>query len=1499
MKKLSAIILILALTLCLGSCFKTGGGEGGGGEAEANLIYDAKTDLYLVYDPLLLSENNVNLIADAFAERGIFVKLRSSSSEAMEHEIVVGGVGREISDAATVYLDRIDKNGENDYRYCIYSDGSSLAIVYDEDKGGFAADRAVEAFISEFVKDKLVKEKGVCKKEAFDLYEYIGERDSVALENYWASVSKRCGESGAEMVSALQYLYSIYDGEGLVKWFANLYDPDICVCTDLYGELECSNTQWCHTGGFYFSNSARNTIGFLPDVESTIQALKFINESGMLNGVGDVYSDVLPDEINTAIKNFAYNLQDPDGYFYHPQWGTAIGTSRRARDYNWAISILKNYNVTPRYKTLADVPSEDSVSYSRVTERLSGSTVSMVSKVVLTESATLIPEHLKTLEAFEKYLIDLDIANNSYSAGNTLSAQSSQIASRGASYGKLLIEHLDAINIEYGNGTWHHTVDYYAINGVMKISGVYSAFKAPIPNAKAACLASFRAVSSDESVDSIVDIWNTWEALDRVLSNIRSYGEKDVDTEIVTQILPDAASAIRVTRDKLSKFCKPDGSFVYQGSGKTSGISMGAQVSVTGTDEGDVNATVIGSSMMVSSIFHSLRLGTAVPIALTRERTIFLDLIENVASVNKTGTLDEATAPITFDYYEEGEVPGEVRIFSKGNSMVVPDTRDDEGMVLLFNSIVGGGDYFKLSTAGHKTGVTGMVFESEFCFDSSSSVKDNLLRLEMGAEGDVDNAYRLVFGTTDEGVSISEHSSSTSSKSVVNHLASVDYGQWFKLKVIYYKGDHNTVRIKVYLDDKLLAISDNYYDKEGVKLSGEGTPNTNLSTCRFYVLKDYDLSLYIDNIRSYYTKKNYEYEPLHEDYRYLPTAINVDEIAEEAVIYGFEELSEGENYPISFVVDKGAGEAEVALVGDNKALSLSGGAKATVPTVIRSRIANCSSVSLDVIAKELSVGDSLLIELLDRSSADLLILGLTLKKTSETTLILLDDDGNAIDGVALSGAKRTSLRIDHYPKKGAAVIYVDGVKRGMCLSGGSKNLIFGKVGITAPDSEMLIDNVSVERCESDYDKAIAPAYEGKVYGFDNGIDKAITTQGSGFSTESVDGEQMLKFVGSSSVSAGLSIPVNKRDEQLSYTELSLDLFFRDFKKDGILRSITLTDESGMPALAIAFKGEGDRVGVAEMTSFGAHAPLAYVSTGEKTEVRIEYYEAVGVYKVFVGGAYAFTSSLLYSSEASSLEVSFATVSSGEVASVAYLDNISLDRYGKLYIAEPATQNKENGESTLTFNYSSGANYPSGITHDINSGAPKPSVVEAIRDGAADKVLKFRSFADASDMDALIIQLTEKLSSHNSYALEADIMLDECAGGSTFFQLYLRDGTTGVVELTLAKSGDSLALLQKDYVSGKNGEKKVIGSFGEWINLRVEYYAVDNGGEKEIRTVVFINDTLLFVSDIPYKNVTGAPELSSVCIKALKGPSATLYIDNLSFRQSADAYSGGDVTYTVE
>ena len=118
-------------------------------------------------------------------------------------------------------------------------------------------------------------------------------------------------------------------------------------------------------------------------------------------------------------------------------------------------------------------------------------------------------------------------------------------------------------------------------------------------------------------------------------------------------------------------------------------------------------------------------------------------------------------------------------------------------------------------------------------------------------------------------------------------------------------------------------------------------------------------------------------------------------------------------------------------------------------------------------------------------------------------------------------------------------------------------------------------------------------------------------------------------------------------------------------------------------------------------------------------------------------------------------------------------------------------------------------------------------------------------------------------------------------------------------ISLAKSGDSLALLQKDYVSGKNGEKKVIGSFGEWINLRVEYYAVDNGGEKEIRTVVFINDTLLFVSDIPYKNVTGAPEISSVCIKALKGPSATLYIDNLSFRQSADAYSGGDVTYAVE
>ncbi len=431
MKKFALLIAVFVLAaVCLVSCnfptFGTGGSTTDKDD-DGNYIYKAESDLYFVYDPAVLTEKQIHEITEFFFAENIYITPKSKDDEPAKHEFIIGDVGRELSNTAYQNLERIDVKNELDVRFCFYSDGSSLALAYDEDYEGYAYKLAVEYLKKNLIKEELKLSKGVVYSDCVDLYTYLEDEDAKAYTEYWKKVSDTVGEGRPELVNALKALYGLYDGEALITWIANLYDPDICVCKGYYGDEVCANTQWCHTGGFYFSNSGRDSFGFLPDVESTTQALNFINSCGVAIGVGGKYKDVISDEMAENIINFAYNLQDPDGYFYHPQWGKAIGPSRRGRDLTWAVSILDNYGKSTRYPTIKD-PGVD-LTAAPLTEKLGSSYVSAVSKVVLVESETLIPEHLSTPENFKKWLEEeLNFGKNgkdgaSYSGGSTLSAQ--------------------------------------------------------------------------------------------------------------------------------------------------------------------------------------------------------------------------------------------------------------------------------------------------------------------------------------------------------------------------------------------------------------------------------------------------------------------------------------------------------------------------------------------------------------------------------------------------------------------------------------------------------------------------------------------------------------------------------------------------------------------------------------------------------------------------------------------------------------------------------------------------------------------------------------------------------------------------------------------------------------------------------------------------------------------------------------------------------------------
>ena len=391
--------------------------------------------------------------------------------------------------------------------------------------------------------------------------------DSKAANEKWEAFAEA---AGTDTASAMKELYSLYDAD-LVLWLASLYEP--------------------RYGGFYFSESARDNdvcvhsdreCRLLPDVESTCQALGIINASGMLSGRAENYSGFLPEKMKKQIADAVYGMQDPDGYFYHEQWGKDIGISRRARDLAWSRSILSTLGREMKYPSILSSGEKQS-------------------------SETLIPDHLSSKTKFIEYLDSLNLNENCYPAGNNLSAQSIQIKSVGLM--DTCIEYLSEKQ-NPKTGLWHSASDYYAVNGLMKISGVYNSAGKPLPHSREAALAAIDAICSDTPIRAVVDLWNTWVAVGRITENLERLGGVDGarEAEEIRSILrKNAAPAIRKSLDKLRPFKREMSSFSYLFN-RMCTHSQGAPVAPAEPFVGDLNATMIASTHMVGSIFDALGL---------------------------------------------------------------------------------------------------------------------------------------------------------------------------------------------------------------------------------------------------------------------------------------------------------------------------------------------------------------------------------------------------------------------------------------------------------------------------------------------------------------------------------------------------------------------------------------------------------------------------------------------------------------------------------------------------------------------------------------------------------------------------------------------------------------------------------------------------------------------------------------------------------------------------
>lgn len=400
-------VLLLCMTVVVGCNSKSGSSTGTdqkpSGAADGSYIYSSGSTLGVRYgEEVYACDEVAALYNDLYAVTNV-VKLDKNSA-AMEHEIIIGESDLAVSAEAYRRLARIRLDSEqeknpDEYTKClIYSDGKSIAIAFDEQADFISLRVAVDYVLENLVGESLTLKEGKVFSAVTGIYEYYKAEDEAVLEQKWAMLSSALGENGAEVVDSMKDLYSIYSDD-LISWMANLYEPDICVCAG-----ECEGTENCIGGGFYFSNSARNTIGYLPDLESTRQIITILQKSGMTKN----YADALPDHIVNDIVRWTKSLQAEDGYFYHPQWGTGISSSRRNRDLNSAVQILKGAGAKPTYTTPTGIGGDGVKPTSmRLTEKIGTSVVRAVSKVVAVAGVT--DPNLKDDESFIAYLESLDI----------------------------------------------------------------------------------------------------------------------------------------------------------------------------------------------------------------------------------------------------------------------------------------------------------------------------------------------------------------------------------------------------------------------------------------------------------------------------------------------------------------------------------------------------------------------------------------------------------------------------------------------------------------------------------------------------------------------------------------------------------------------------------------------------------------------------------------------------------------------------------------------------------------------------------------------------------------------------------------------------------------------------------------------------------------------------------------------------------------------------------
>lgn len=704
MKKILFLLTVITLILSLTAC-RIGNGGGGGSSSgdgsgdtgsSGNGGGDIGSDPSEVYTLVTPKGKDGYSLAAAFGElTGKSVVTSEAPTADGKNQIIIGEYNAPISRHAYRRLEALvdtESGIDDDYqKWILYCKDGSMCLAYSSD---IAYVFALES-ISELCASGAEIKNGIIFSDGFSLRDRVNEIRKAHQE---ASAAKVSEEYGEELGNAVSRLLSLFDEETYL-WLADLYDFEI--------------------GGFYFSNSARDYLGFLPDIESTKQALSLLSSQGAFEEYGGDQGKAVPKGMQEQILSFVTALQSPtDGYFYHPQWKDNTPATRRSRDLKWAREMISSFGG----KFLYDTPLGDkginglpgnSQSSSELVSPFGSSAVTAVSKVVATAA---LPDHLKSLKAFKNYVeVELDLRYNSYEDGNKLNAMTSEIKAAGKEYVDYLIKYLNSIN-NPKNGSFEaddsDSNTYALANGVMKLYGVYFEFGEIMPYYEKSIELCMKATLLDGGENNITAHYNAWLPIRQILTTLAKKNPQEAE-RIRSKVINQAPALVNSTVNKLMKYRMSDGSFTYSVHNIIN-TANGVPAACAAVAEGSINATGLASGA-VSGALVTLGLGSIKPYC-AYDRYLFLWEIEQLGTLVKKGFDSEPAEIYTFDEKPERDVERKYGIVtSYGTDEIINVITDDDTV----------DDEYKW-------------FDAEIVQNPTSTAKDMVLRtetfLDVGAE---------------------------------------------------------------------------------------------------------------------------------------------------------------------------------------------------------------------------------------------------------------------------------------------------------------------------------------------------------------------------------------------------------------------------------------------------------------------------------------------------------------------------------------------------------------------------------------------------------------------------------------------------------------------------------------------------------------------------------------------------------------------------------------------